>query len=409
MGAGEGGCPVAHGGQQPYVASAGRDFDPLGAELFADYLANIDFMREHHPALRSDRHGGFVALSRFADVESAARDWRLFSSAHGAEPVPLGQEDGEDLRLIPVDYDPPYHKAIRKLMSPYFSAGAVARSMDLMRSLAVELVDDFAAAGGCEFMDEFAWTYPGRVVYEALIGGPREEWNRAVQWTEVIRSRPDETAQAFAEFRSWAGDILDSRAGEPSRGDVVSMLLEAEIDGVPLTQDERIRAFTLLVSAGLDTTTAALGNIMLHLAEDQGLQRRLREEPSLLPAAIEEFLRFEAPVPAMSRTVTEPITRHGEHLEAGQRVMIYFGAANRDPRVFADPDVIDIDRENNAHLSFGIGVHLCVGRHVARQEIRIALEEILARLPAFRLRDGEPVEYLIGTSFGPKTLPLVWA
>jgi cytochrome P450 len=217
-----------------------------------------------------------------------------------------------------------------------------------------------------------------------------------------------EAAHVHEEFMHLIAGLLDRRRSEAPRHDVIDALLNGTLQGRPITEDEVVRCLLQVIAAGLDTTAHALGTIMITLARRPELRARLETEPAAIPRAIEELLRWEPPAGGLVRTAVGDVVVDGEMVDAGEHVLLLVAAANRDPAEYDAPDEIDFDREHVRHLSFGYGAHYCLGVHLARLELRVAVEELLARVRQVRILD-ELIKYDSGTSRGPKELHLEFA
>ncbi len=376
-------------------------FDPYDDELDGRFFEVIDELREHCPVAHSDAQGGFWAVTRFDDVISGLGD------DEGLSPVPtvsIPPNPGA-VRIIPLQCVPTEHRGFRRLLDPYFRAGAIGKYEPGIRDICTELIDSFIERGQCEFITEFARKLPGAVIFRLFLGLPESEIDEAYHWTlGIVQSvtQPD-GALVHQNFMNLIGRLVDARLAEPRREDIVDTLLHGTVLGRPLTRDEVQRTLLQLIAAGLRTTSHALGYIMIRLGQQPELHRTLAEDPQLLPAAIEEFLRIDAPSAGAVRTVQRDMVIEGTELKAGERVWLLLAGGNRDPREYKAPDELDISRPQSRHLSFGYGAHYCLGVHLARLEIRVALQELLSRLGDFQI-DPARIKYDSGCSRGPSEL-----
>jgi cytochrome P450 len=317
-------------------------------------------------------------------VRAAAGDPATFSSE--------GTDISQGLLPFIQSLDPPRHDALRALVSRAFTARRMAEMEPRIRGIARELLAGFAGRGRADLLAEYARQLPARVIGE-MIGIPRERCDAFLEWTDaLVGANPDGPQDAairqpatmiYTEFAK----LLELRRSEP-RDDLMSALIEAEIDGQRLSQQELLGFCFVLVVAGNDTTTNLIANGAVLLAQHCEQRARLVADPSLLPGAIEEMLRFESPAQALPRVLRRDVTLHGTTIPAGARVRLVWGAANRDEREFPEADRFDVARAPR-HLAFGHGVHFCLGAHLARLEARVAFEELLARLPGYAL-EREP-------------------
>jgi len=352
-------------------------YDPFAPDFPARAFEIYRELRDHHPLYRMERTGRWV-LSRYADVRNAAADAESFSS----------QNTSISQGVLPMiqQLDPPRHDALRNLLWKAFTPKRVADLEPRVREIARELIDGFADAGRADLLAEFACQLPSRVIGE-LIGIPAKRRPAFLEWTEsMISPDPNRDRNPFAMIYQEFAKLLDERRAE-RRDDLMSALLDAEIEGVKLSQEELLGFCFLLVVGGNDTTTNLIANGAVLLARHPEQREEILADGALLAPAIEEMLRFDSPTQALPRIATRDVTLHGQTVRAGEEVSLCWGAANHDERRFEDPERFDIHRSNNRHLALGHGVHFCMGAHLARLEGRVAFEELLARLPAYALEE----------------------
>jgi cytochrome P450 len=371
--------------------TAGLRYDPFAELGIEDPYPLYARLRDEAPAYHnSDRD--FWALSRFDDVQAAARVWDTFSSEPCVDPDYVGVR----LRLNSfLDLDPPMHDLLRRIVKAHFTPNAIKQMEVTTGAVADELVGAFVAAGEADLARDFAWGLPLRVTM-ALLGLPREDfpflrdtferlWDDNRLWIEPAPDAPSRIAAArIHEY--FAAAVLE-RERQPA-GDVLTTIAEAHTRD-ELGLDVLAELAIVLYIAGYETTANLLSNSLLHLAEHPDQRAWLVANPHRLPDAVEELLRFDAPVQVLARNTTKPVELHGESLPAGARVLLLWGAANRDPRRYDDPDRLDLGRPVLRHLSFGNGIHHCLGAPLARQEARVAFAKLLARVPEYVI--GEPV------------------
>ncbi len=365
-------------------------------------------MREHSPVVYAPQRG-FWSAFRYDDVQRVLSDYATFSSERWYGDAPPQQPLAASL----ISTDPPRHRQLRTLVNQAFTPRAVARLEPRIRQLTTELLDAVTPSGSMDIIDDLAYPLPVIVIAE-LLGIPPEDRARFKLWSDIVvhgahaseRGGEMRNADPQGEMREYFLRMIEQRRREPA-DDLISALLAAEIDGQRLTELELLGFCVLLLIAGNETTTNLIGNAMLCFDQFPDEWRRLREQPELLPSAIEEVLRYRSPVQSMMR-VTKTATRLGDaELPAGAPVLAWIGAANHDEAVFERPDEFDITRAPNRHLAFGYGIHFCLGAPLARLEGRIALGELLARIPDVRLAPDAQLEPLGGMIvFGVRGIPV---
>lgn len=363
-------------------------------------------LRDEAPVLRD---GGHVTLSRHADVEHAFRHPELFSSG---DAVALGNARP----LIPLQIDPPEHKKYRKLLDPLFAPREMARLEDDVARLTNELVDRFADRGSCEFNGELAVPLPC-TVFLRLLGLPGADLDLFLRWKDdIIRPEGSDTGDlerqqevrvaAGMEMYGYFQRVLEERRSDP-RDDLLTRMLAMRVDGDALGEGEVLEICFLFLIAGLDTVTDSLDCFFAFLARHPDHRRQLVEDPAIVPSAVEELLRWESPVPGVARRATADVELSGCPVHAGDLVGLSIGAANTDERFWDRPDTVDLRRNPNPHYAFGGGIHRCLGSHLARLELRVALTEWHRRIPDYRIPDG--VELVYTPSLRQvHELPLVW-
>lgn len=371
-------------------------------------------LRDFAPAVAApfsrSRSGTVVVLSRYEDVRKALSSPELFE-ANGAN------EMGQQRPCIPLDIDPPNHAKYRKLLDPLFSPRAVRAMADETRAIAKELLATVVEDGHGDFHAAFTVPFPCRVFLN-VVGFPVEDLDKFLVWKDALVHGED-VAQSddlnvlrelwkktATELYAYFDILLDRRISEPA-DDLATRLVQAEIDGDPLSRNEMLDILFLQLAAGLDTVTATLDCVITRLARDAELQAAARSEPEKMRQIVEELLRIETPVSLVLRYATQDMVIHDVEIAQGDLVMLMLAAANNDDREFDDPLTLDVDRNNTRHLAFGGGVHRCLGSHLARQELSIALEEIFATLGPFSVPEGEEVNFVPGIRTA-HSLPLEW-
>jgi len=378
--------------------------DPAFAEQFEDVLEHLV---TKCPVAHSKVGPGYHIFNRYQDVRRCAADWRTFSSADGW----LLNPPAGNLPILPEDLDPPYHTAWRRVLNPFFSPEAVGRLETSARRYAGELVERFAPRGGCEYVAEFAAQLPGLILFQHIIPVPVEDLPTLFHDIDLYAFGPvAERAAAFGRVHAYLEQFLIARRQEPARADLVNVLLAGvERDGVPCSWEDKVHTTLDVVFGGLATTTHAIAGAMYELATKPDVRQEVLRNSGCLATAVEETVRLHAPVVAVGRTARADVAVRGVEIKAGDRVALNFAAASRDPEMCANPRAFDVHREEVVHTAFGIGPHRCLGEHLARLEIRIAIEEFLQRIPDFALEPDTQPHYESGQLRTMKHLCLRWA
>ena len=363
-------------------------------------------MREGCPVAHSSLHGGGWMLSRYDDITAVALDPATFSSRAGEVTGPIPAE-GRELKLPPVNSDPPDHAAQRKLLMPFFSKQAVSGLEPLTRRTARELVDRILEQGDVvDAVEAFTRTVPV-VVTTHMLGLPERDQEQFRAWTLRMLADGAEDYEARAQAVSAIRSYFSQRLSDPSRPQdrgIIPYLRQRQAEDASLTDETVLGMTFLMLIAGIDTTWSALGASLWHLAQHPGDRRLLAGSPELIPAAVEELLRVYAPV-TIGRVVTQDVEVGGRMLRAGDRVVIPWAAANRDPSRHPQADEVRLGPDKVRHVAFGVGIHRCLGAGLAQMELRVSLEEWLARIPEFEL-DTDQVRWSTGNTRGPELLPL---
>lgn len=349
------------------------------------------------------RYGGHWVLTRAEDIEVVQQDATRFS--HEVMTLP---RDSKPFKTVPIQYDPPEHTPLRMLLNQAFSPKRVSGLNDKIRAWCVELIEAVAARGECEFMADFAKQFPIGIFLQ-LMDLPWTERSKFVTWAEnsVRTSDAEKRKATYTQIAEYLQGEIDERRAHPG-DDMISALIQGEVDGRPLTGQELIGMTVLLFVGGLDTVAGQLGFITAYLATHPEHQRQLRDAPELIPNAIEEFLRRHG-MSNTVRLVTEDVEYKGLTFKKDDLVMVPISLHGLDPRRWEAPLEVRFDRPDaRAHDTFGKGPHRCAGAHLARAEIRIFLEEWLRRIPEFSIRDGETARYVTGGVNGVASLPLAW-
>jgi cytochrome P450 len=390
------------------VGDWAEDFSHLEPEWASDPYPIQDDLRQRCPIAHTNRFGGGWLPTRYDDVAAVAYDTEHFSSraiimSNFRPPLELAPVGGSP----PISSDPPFHHDARKLLLPAFTKAAVTRWEATTRTFCYELIDAFGDRTDIDAAVEYAQHIPMRVMAD-MLGFPHEDSPRFREFIENVLEGVNRPAEERIErigllFDYLFGQIRDHIANP--RDDLTTYLIDAELYGHKLDPLHVAGTMSLLLIAGIDTTWSAIGASLWHLARTPDDRRRLAAEPALLPTAIEEFLRAYAPV-TMARLVTSDLHWRGVDLSAEDWILLSFPAANRDPAQFDRAGEVVIEREVNRHAAFGLGIHRCLGSHLARMELRVALEVWLARFPDFTLAEPAAVTWAAGQVRGPRTVPV---
>jgi cytochrome P450 len=390
------------------VSDWATDFSHVEPDWAADPYPIQDDLRQRCPVAHTDRFGGVWLPTRYDDVAAIAYDTERFSSraiivSNFRPPRELAPVGGSP----PISSDPPFHHDARKLLLPAFTKTAVTRQEPGTRRFCHSLIDAFAGQDVVDAARDYAQHIPVRVIAD-MLGFPPEDGPQFRTFVEDllegINLPPDERIERVSRLFDYLLAQVNDHL-EYQRDDLTSYLINAELYGRKLDPSHVVGTMALLLIAGIDTTWSAIGASLWHLAKTPGDRRRLAAEPGLLPTAIEEFLRAFAPV-TMARLVRDDVHWRGVDMKADDWILLSFPAANRDPAQFDRAGEVVIDREINRHAAFGLGIHRCLGSHLARMELRVALQVWLERIGEFTLADPSAVTWSAGQIRGPRTLPL---
>tara|TARA_R110000772_G_scaffold77139_16_gene166266 strand:- start:1103 stop:2317 length:1215 start_codon:yes stop_codon:yes gene_type:complete len=382
----------------PYVFGMTTPEDPFGDWAAAVHEGPDIFYAPHaYP-------GGSPAwvVRRAEDLRKIYLDTDTFSSKDFS---PFAKLAGDTWINTPVEIDPPEHAKYRAFINPLFTPKAMAKLDEKIRSYAAEYVEGFREKGSCEFMEDFAFEFPIKVFLE-LMDFPLSNTKQFLEWEYGLLHEMDmwKIAEATRNVVGFLREQIEDRRKNP-RDDVISYALGVEIDGRKLTEDELVGFSFNLFIGGLDTVSTNMGHQFLHLARNPQDQKRLKDNPKLIPNAIDEMMRAYAAVSTF-RTCTKETEFGGVKMMPGDKVMMSTTLAGRDPEEFPNPEQVSFDRKPRL-LSWGFGPHMCVGMHLAKREMRIAIEEFVNRIPEFSVKPDHQIEYHLGM-IQPVTLPLVW-
>ena len=403
----------AHEGRKPRapVADWATDFDHVDPGYAARAPEIWDELRGECPVAHSDRYGGTWLPVRHEDVCAIAKDTDTFSSngvvVHDGRPEippPVGFAP-------PITSDPPFHRIARQFLLPAFAPKPIEAKREATRQTCRELLDNLLAdveAGQTDIVDaalSYTQHIPVRVIAD-MLGVPRSDGDQFRIFIHRIMEQPgtEERVEYEDSIDFYLDTLIAARAEEP-QDDLISRMTHATIEGHRLEHEHVRGTCGLLIIAGVDTTWSAIGASLWHMAQNPEDRRRWIEDPEVRPFAVEEFLRFYAPV-TMARLLAKDTEFAGRSMRADDWVLLPFPAANRDPEAFEDAGEFVIDRLRNRHVAFGLGIHRCLGSNLARMELTVALEEWMERVPHFELADPAGVTWSTGQIRGPRTLPV---
>lgn len=368
---------MAHSGPSPleHFHDAFRYDDPEFAERYDDVTQDL-LLR--CPVVESP--AGYFLVTRYADVRECAVNPEFRVGEGVLKPRPAG------LPLqFPQEADPPLHGQLRKAISPYFARTAVAKYRPQAREIADDLIDGFAERGGCDAVTDYARPLPGRVFFTCLLGLPAEQ---AAQLGKAVYQMFSGHPDGVANFDRGVDAVLSYHEDEAPDNELMRAINALEVDGVPAPRSTKKSLLGALVVGGLETTSSVLAQAIYHLGTHPGDRDGLASAPSRDAAAVEEFLRLFAPAWALGRVVASDVAAAGAQFHEGDFVYLGWGPASRDPRAFPAPLEFELDRREQAHLAFGIGRHYCLGAHLARLELEVALRALLDRIPDFVVQPG---------------------
>lgn len=349
------------------------------------------YLRDESP-MHWDAQAGLWCVSRHEDVTHVSRHPEIFSSAEGSRPnIPTNPSM--------INQDEPRHGILRRFISKGFTPRQLNLRTNQIRGIVTRLVDGVAKQGECDFVDSIAARLPLEMIGQFL-GVPFEDLDALGRWSDLMTLGSDaldeaimgDLIQAFGDYSEYMRALCERKRSDPD-DDLISILVRAEVDGRGLTDEELIHETLLLLVGGSETSRNVIGGSIELLSRHPEQKRLLASDPSLLPGAVDELIRWHTPILNMRRTVRTQTELHGQTLKEGDQIVMIYPAANFDERVFEEPERLDLERAKNPHLAFGIGVHFCLGASLARTQIRIALEELLRRLPDIRVAPGFEPSY----------------
>jgi len=405
-----------------------KSYDESAFMPTADWAGDLDILDERYvndpfsvwqdlrgvcPIAFTERRGRSWMPMGYDNLALIAHDTEHFSSRRVGV-IDLPEKEGSPLlEAPPITSDPPIHTWARRLLLPAFSPGRIEEMTPITQNFARELLDTFADQDHADAARDYAQHIPVRVISQ-MLGVPRSDEEMFTGWvvailqegfTDLAKSL-DTIMVVMGYFNERVEERRMVAAGERP-DDLITLLIETEVEGEPLDQRHLLGTCFLLLVAGIDTTWSAIGSSLWHLATHPDDQARLRADPSLIDSAVEEMLRMYSPV-NMGREVLADIEVAGCPMKSGDKVIMAYPAGNRDPEQFPNPDEFIIDREHNRHFAFGSGIHRCLGSNLARMELKVAIEEWLARIPTYELIDPDLVTWTGGQVRGPRSVPVRW-
>ncbi|MFZ5733345.1 MAG: cytochrome P450 [Pseudomonadota bacterium] len=391
----------------PPVTDWLNDFDHTDPRWTENPFPIWDELREQCPVAHTKRFLGVYLPVTYEAVKQISYDTEHFSSRR----VVVRNVRPEITQPAPpITSDPPHHKPAKQLLLPPFTPDAMKKLEPRVRAICNELIDAFIKDGKCDAAAQYSKHIPTRAIAH-MLGIPEKDGDLFIRWIHQILELgihdDAELMKAVQEMNAYFAEHIEARKKHPTDDLIMDLMKAKGPDGQPLSDPHVLGSLRLLLIAGIDTTWSAIGSSMWHLAKTPSDRQRLLNEPELMPYAIEEFLRAYAPV-TMAREVMKETTVAGCPVKPGNMVLLSFPAANRDPAMFPDADKVIIDRKENRHAAFGLGIHRCVGSNLARMEMIVALEEWLKRIPDFRLDPAGKVTWSEGTVRGPRQLPFLF-
>ncbi|CAB4344966.1 MAG: cytochrome P450 [Actinobacteria bacterium] len=383
--------------ENPYV-------NLLDPQFYVDPWSSYRWLRANDPVFWDATHR-IWGISRYEDIVEVEKNWKLYTSEDGSRPA---TDQRDDTSMI--NRDDPEHQQQRMLVARQFTPRAVKQIEGKIRSIVNELIDDVASSGRCEAIESLASPLPAILIGDKL-GFPRELWPKLREWSEVTmyesgQNPPDGTPAAFSEvstnaimeFAAATIELIAERRKEP-KDDLITIWATTEVDGHLWSDGEIISECLLLLDGGAETTRTVIGSIIRELAINTSQRQLLIENPDLLgETGVEEFIRWVTPILNMRRTATEDHVFRGKNIKKGDQLLLMYASANRDESVFDQPDVFDVQRSHNHHVAFGFGTHFCLGSSLARIEIRVMFEELLRRIPDWKLTPGSESK-ILGATF----------
>lgn len=384
------------------------DLDQHSPEFMRDPYSKLAELRDRCPVAKSSSWDGFWIISGYEEIFDALHDTDVFSSTpdengKGVPPAPGSPQ------LAPIDFDPPEVGFYRSFLLKHMSPGAAKKLHPTITQMASDFIDEFIERGTADLSQELFTALPAQLILK-MLGFDHTRWREWISWVHgFVHERVVDPEGSMNKILTMAGQIVAeiNESRETQRPGLMTELINDEQDGRKLTDADLVNVVFLLILGGMDTTAGLTGNSVLRIAADDQLRQRIIDDPSMLDRATEEFLRHGTPTIGLSRRVTKDAVFHGRKMKEGDRVLLMYAAGNRDPRVFDDPDTLDLDRPDNRHMSFALGVHRCLGSNLARVMFKTMITELLDRAPDFKVDLGKVERYPdAGDVYAVKHLPI---
>ena len=382
------------------IDSVAREFDPYDPDQVTHMHQALAAFRSKCPVPHSEQQKGFWLATRYDDIRQAALDHATFSSR--SVMVPRDRLGPELEERPPITLDPPRHTSFRRLLLPGFAPAQVARLEPSIRATCRTAIAAIAESAECDVVNDYAKKIPVELIC-TMLGVPVSIAPTFANWVHdlVEAEEMDKAAAAGAAMAGWIAGEIEKHASEP-QDDLITLLMTSEVDGQRLSPEELVGALLLILIGGMDTTWSVIGSMLWHLAQHPDDRARLVAEPSLIPTAVEEFLRVYSPI-SLARITTTEADLGGTVIPADEVVLLSFPSGNRDETAFPDPDCVQLDRKPNRHVAFGVGQHRCIGSNIARLELQVGLEEWMSAFPDFELVAPEAVTWATGQVWGPRS------
>ena len=396
------------------VSDVTTDYDMFDADYLRDPFTAWAEMRDRCPIAHTDRYGGSWLPTKYDDLQAMAKMVPELSSKSPIvidlpEALVKGDSTGYNA-AAPITADPPEQNWTRRALLPHFTPKGIAAETEYTKRLCHELIDGFIENGSCDAAVDYAQQIPPRVIAKKL-GVDASMVDDFIEWVRGVLELGLQQPELRAKYRDiirdfFAAEVADRRANP--KDDLITALCQTEHEGGFLPDEVVIGMCNLQLVAGIDTTWSSIGSALWHLASHDDDRRRLVDEPDLWNTAVEELLRFYAPV-TMARNAAEDVQYGGVEFKKGDKILMNFPGANHDPDHFEDAHEVQLDRQRNRHVAFGIGIHRCAGSNLARMEMEVALKTWMERIPEFTLSDPDAVTWAGGQVRGPRILPVTFS